>query len=51
MTSAERGLLIGAIDHDLGHIQVLVHFEDGWIECSTVYGQPSYCKPLEAQPE
>jgi len=40
----QRGLIVRSYDQSLGQIVVLVRFGDSWVDCQTVYNQPSYCK-------
>jgi hypothetical protein len=41
-----RHLIVGSYDRWLGQINVLVQFGDTWVDCTTVYNQPSFCKYL-----
>ncbi len=44
--SESRKLIVGSYDEFFGQINVLVKFENGWAECTTLYGQASFCKPI-----
>jgi hypothetical protein len=39
-----RRLIVGSYDRWLGQINVLIRFGDTWVDCATVYNQPSFCK-------
>jgi hypothetical protein len=39
-----RGLIVQSYDQTLGQIHVFVRFGDTWVDCQTIYNQPSYCK-------
>jgi hypothetical protein len=39
-----RHLFVGSYDEDLGNLQVLVKFDDQWIDCTVLYSQPVFCK-------
>jgi len=40
-----RRLLVSSYDEFFGEINVLIRFGDQWVECSTIYSQPTFCKP------
>lgn len=40
-------LIVSSYDENFGKINVLVKFEDAWVDCITVNGQASYCKLAE----
>jgi len=40
-----RRLLVGSFDEFFGEVHVLIRFGDQWVECSTIYSQPAFCKP------
>lgn len=42
---ASRRLLVGSFDEFFGEIHILIRFGDQWVDCSTIYTQPSFCKP------
>lgn len=42
----ERSVTIGSYDSSLGEVNVLVQFEDLIANCSVIYEQPSFCKPI-----
>lgn len=42
---ASRRLLVGSFDEFFGEIHILIRFGDQWVDCSTIYAQPSFCKP------
>jgi hypothetical protein len=48
--SQTRRLIVSEYDEYLGEIHLVVRFEDLWVECTTVYGQPSFCKSIQAGP-
>ena len=39
-----RRLIVGSYDEWLGQVNILVRFGDTWVDCVTVYNQPSFCK-------
>lgn len=39
-----RRLIVGSFDQWLGQVNILVRFGDTWVDCVTVYNQPSFCK-------
>lgn len=40
-----RHLFIGGFDETLGDINILVKFDNTWVTCEVLYGQPITCKP------
>ena len=40
----QRELIVSGYDALLGEINVLVRFENDWVECIVLYNQPSLCK-------
>lgn len=43
-----RHLIVSQYDESFGLINVLIKFEDAWVDCTTVYGQITFCEPAEA---
>jgi hypothetical protein len=41
-----RRLIVGSFDQWLGQVNILVRFGDTWVDCITVYNQPSFCKSV-----
>jgi hypothetical protein len=41
-----RRLIVGSFDQWIGQVNILVRFGDTWVDCVTVYNQPSFCKPV-----
>ena len=39
-----RRLIVGSFDQWIGQVNILVRFGDTWVDCVTVYNQPSFCK-------
>jgi len=39
-----RRLIVGSYDQWLGQVNIFVRFGDTWVDCVTVYNQPSFCK-------
>jgi len=45
-----RRLIVGTYDRWLGQINVLIRFGDTWVDCATIYNQPSFCKYVTPEP-
>jgi hypothetical protein len=39
-----RRLIVGSFDQWFGQVNIFVQFGDTWVDCVTVYNQPSFCK-------
>ncbi len=48
--TASRQLIVSRYDDNFALINVLVRFEDTWVDCTTVNSQASYCKFAETIP-
>lgn len=46
LITPERKLLISGYDSLLEQVQVLVHFQHSWVECTVIYSQLSSCKQV-----
>lgn len=47
IVTPQRELIVSGYDSMLGEIDVLIHFEQEWVECKVLYNQPSLCKVIE----
>jgi hypothetical protein len=48
--SPRRQLTVSGYDAFLTEVDVLVRFDNGWVECQVFYGQPANCRPAIAEP-
>jgi len=39
-----RRLFVGSYDEYFGNLQILVKFDDQWMDCQVMYNQPVFCK-------
>jgi len=49
LVSEERSLIVRQYDESFGRVDVLIQFETGWVQCTTVYRQPTFCKIAERE--
>lgn len=42
-----RNLVVGSFDQYLGEVNVLVRFGDVWVNCLSIYNQPSFCQVID----
>jgi len=50
LVTPKRKLLISGYTPDLGQVDVLVKFDQAWVECQVFYGQPLNCKQAGTSP-
>jgi hypothetical protein len=50
LITPERSLIVSGYDEYLGEVDVLVKFEEAWVECEVFYGQPINCKQVGPNP-
>lgn len=46
LITEDRSLVVSGYNEYLEEVDVLVKFEDAWVECLVLYGQPSNCKQV-----
>lgn len=46
LITEDRRLVVSGYNEYLEEVDVLVKFEDAWVECLVLYGQPSNCKQV-----
>ena len=50
LVTPKRKFIISGYDELLGDVQVLVQFQNAWVECEVLYNQPLMCKPVGETP-
>ena len=50
LVTPERKLIVSGYDAYLGEVNVLVKFQNAWVECLVLYTQPVNCEQLRAVP-
>jgi len=50
LVSSDRTLVVSGYNEYLEEVEVLVQFEDAWVECLVLYSQPVNCKQVEQTP-
>ncbi len=46
LVTSERSLIVSGYDEYLGEVNVLVRFENAWVDCKVFYNQPINCKQV-----
>ena len=46
VVTAERKFIISGYDELLGEVDVLVRFQNAWVECKVLYNQPASCTQI-----
>jgi hypothetical protein len=50
LVTRDRSLVVSGYNEYLEEVDVLVKFNDAWVECLVLYGQPVNCKPVGHTP-
>jgi hypothetical protein len=50
LVTPDRKLIVSGYNERLEEVNVLVHFEDAWVECRVFYNQPINCVPVSGMP-